>query len=163
MEGIFAVGDVTGGYQLAHVAYVQGHLAAENALGASKQIDYKAVPQGIFTFPEVAGVGLTEEEARKKYGKVKIGKFPWAASGKAVAGGERTGFSKIIAAEHDHKILGVFMIGSSAPEMIHQAALAIHMDATLEEVAEMIHAHPTLSESIHEAALIALGRPLHYG
>ncbi len=161
--GIYAVGDVTGGYQLAHVAYFEGHVAAENALGASHEMNYRAVPQGIFTYPEVAGVGLTEEEAREKYGSLKIGVFPFAASGKAMAGGETAGFTKIIAAEAHDEILGVFIIGPAATEMIHEAALAINLEATLEEVAETIHAHPTLSESLNEAALLALGRPLHYG
>ncbi len=160
--GIYAVGDVTGGYQLAHVAYFEGHVAAENALGASREMNYRAVPQGIFTYPEVAGVGLTEVEAREKYGALKVGVFPFAASGRATAEGERTGFTKIIAAKEQGKILGVFIIGPAATEMIHEAALALNLEATLEDVAATIHAHPTLSESLHEAALLTLGRPLHY-
>jgi len=161
-EGIFAVGDVTGGYQLAHVAYSEGRVAAENALGARHKMNYRVVPQGIFTAPEVAGVGLTEHEAAEKHGPLQIGVFPFAASGKATAEGERIGFTKIIAAKEQGKILGVFIIGPAATELIHEAALALNLEATLDDVAATIHAHPTLSESLHEAALLTLGRPLHY-
>ena len=160
--GIYAVGDVTGGYQLAHVAYYEGQIAAENALGAGRRMDYGAIPQGIFTAPEAAGVGLTEQEAGEKHGLLQIGVFPFAASGRAAAEGERVGFTKIIAAKEQGKILGVFIIGPGATELIHEAALAINLEATLEDVAATIHAHPTLSESLHEAALLTLGRPLHY-
>ncbi len=160
--GIYAVGDVTGCYQLAHVASCEGRIAAENALGASHVMQYRAVPQGIFTYPEVAGVGLTEQEAAARHGPLQIGVFPFAASGKAMADGERVGFTKIIAAKENGAVLGVFIIGPAAAEMIHEAALALKLGATLEEVAETIHAHPTLSESLQEAALLALGRPLHF-
>jgi len=160
--GIYAVGDVTGGYQLAHVASCEGRIAAENALGAGKEMHYQVVPQGIYTDPEVAGVGLTEHEAAEKHGPLQIGVFPFAVSGRAMAEGERAGFTKIIAAKEQGKILGVFIIGPAATELIHEAALALNLEATLEDVAATIHAHPTLSESLQEAALLTLGRPLHY-
>ncbi len=163
VKGVYAAGDVIGNYLLAHVAYHEGIVAAENCTGNNKTMSYRAVPQGIFTHPEVACIGLTEKEAREKYGQLKVGVFPFAASGKAMAGGETAGFAKIIASKEHDEIVGVFMIGPSATEMIHQAALAMNLEATLEEVAETIHAHPTLSESFGEASFIALGRPLHFG
>ncbi len=157
VKGIYAVGDAIGGYQLAHAAYAEAHVAAENAMGAAKNVSYKAVPQAIFTYPEVSGVGLTEQEAREKHETVKIGLYPFAANGKAMAAGETKGFIKLIATEPHNEIVGAFVIGPSATELIHEITLAMNLEATLEEVAETIHAHPTLSEVTYEAALTVLG------
>jgi len=156
IKGIYAIGDAIGGYQLAHAAYAEAHVAAENAMGAAKSVSYKAVPQAIFTYPEVSGVGLTEQEARKKHETVKIGLYPFAANGKAMAANETKGFVKLIATEPHDEIVGAFMIGPTATELIHEITLAINLEATLEEIAETIHAHPTLSEVTYEAALTGL-------
>ncbi len=161
IKDIYAVGDVTGNYQLAHVAYHEAMVAAGNATGEEKFMDYRCVPQGIFTLPEVAGVGLTEQEAKKKY-ETKTGIFPFSASGKAMAASDTTGFVKIVAEKRHNEILGAFIIGPSATELIHEVALAIRLEATLDEIADTIHAHPTLSETLGEAALLAMQRPLHF-
>lgn len=156
IKGIYAIGDAIGGYQLAHAAYAEAHVAAENAMGAAKSVSYKAVPQAIFTYPEVSGVGLTEQEARKKHETVKIGLYPFAANGKAMAANETKGFVKLIATGPHDEIVGAFMVGPAATELIHEITLAINLEATLEEIAETIHAHPTLSEVTYEAALTGL-------
>jgi dihydrolipoamide dehydrogenase len=162
IENIFAIGDVTGKSMLAHVASHQGITAAKNALGENKKMDYKVIPSCIYTQPEVASVGLTEQEARKIYGnEIKIGRFPFLASGKALTIGERQGFVKIISDTRWNEILGVHIIGPQATELIAEAALAIKLECTVEELAETIHAHPTLSETIMEASFDLLGEPIH--
>lgn len=161
VPGIFAAGDVCGGYQLAHVAYQEGIVAAENCLGSHEVMNYKAVPQGLYTLPEVAAVGLTEKEARLKYKVIKTGHFPFAFSGRAMVMGETGGFVKIIAAGDYDEVVGASIIGPHATELIHEVVLAMNLESTLHELAATIHAHPTLSESLGEASLVALGLPFH--
>jgi dihydrolipoamide dehydrogenase len=162
IENIYAIGDVTGKSMLAHVASHQGITAVKNALGEDKKMDYRAVPSCIYTEPEVASVGLTEQEAREIYkGQIKIGKFPFVASGKALTLGARQGFVKIISDTRWNEILGVHIIGPNATELIAEAVMAIRLECTAEELADTIHAHPTLSETLMEAAFDLLGVPIH--
>ncbi|MCF6095730.1 dihydrolipoyl dehydrogenase [Thermovorax subterraneus] len=162
LENVYAVGDITGKFQLAHVASHQGIVAAANALGEDRVMDYKAVPSCIFTDPEVAYVGLTEREAREIHGDgVKVGRFPFIASGRALTLGETRGFVKIIADSRWNEILGVHIIGPGATELIAEAVLAVKLECTAEELADTIHAHPTLSETIMEASFDLLGMPIH--
>jgi dihydrolipoamide dehydrogenase len=152
VPGIFAIGDVTGNIMLAHVASHQGLVAVENALGGNAAMDYHCVPAGIFTMPEIGSVGLREWEAREKGIKYQVGRFQFRGLGKAHAMGEIVGMAKIIAEESTDKVLGVHICGSHATDLIHEGALAIKMGATAKQLGGMIHAHPTLSEAILEAA-----------
>lgn len=152
VPGIYAAGDVTGGIMLAHVASAEGECAARNAVGAFGTINYKAIPRCIYTKPEIASVGLTEEEAAKKY-DIKIGRFPFYANGKALIMDEAAGMVKIIAEKKHGEILGAHIIGPQATNMVSELVLAMHMEATAEELASAIHPHPTLSEAIMEAAM----------
>ncbi|MBA4535751.1 dihydrolipoyl dehydrogenase [Bacillus aquiflavi] len=159
---IYAIGDVIGGLQLAHVASHEGitavhHLANENP----EIIHYKLVPKCIYSNPEVASVGLSEDEARENGHKVKVGKFSFRAIGKALVFGQTDGFVKIVADEETDDILGVHMIGPHVTDMISEAGLAQVLDATPWEVANTIHPHPTLSEAIGEAALAVDGKAIH--
>jgi len=160
-KNIYAVGDAAGGPLLAHVAFAEGIVAAENCMGRDSKIDYKVVPRCIFTHPEVGAVGLTEEEARRRFRDIKIGKFPFSANGKALAMGENEGFVKIIADSEWNEVLGVHILGPNATELVAEGALAIKLESTAEEIAETIHAHPTLAEGIMECAHDILGAPLH--
>lgn len=160
-QGVYAVGDVTGNYALAYVAYHEALAAAENALGGDIEMDYRFIPQTIFTSPEVAGIGLTEEEARKKH-EIVTGVFPFSANGKALAAGSTTGFVKLIAEKKYGEVLGAFIIGPAATELIHQVAMAMRLEATLDDLCDMIHGHPTLSEAINEAGFVAMQKPLHF-
>ncbi|KKC29428.1 dihydrolipoyl dehydrogenase [Caldanaerobacter subterraneus] len=163
IENIYAIGDVTGGIQLAHVASYQGIVAAHNIAGEEKEADLTAVPNCLYTNPEVAWVGLNESQAREKYGEVKIGTFPYTALGRAMTMGESDGFVKIIAEGKYGRVVGMEIIGAGATEIIHEGVLAIKEEFTLEELADSIHAHSTLSESIKEAAEDALGMPINKG
>jgi len=159
---IYAVGDVNGKFMLAHKAFAEGIVAVENIMGNTKKINYEAIPQCVYSFPEMASVGLTEKEAQDRYGAIKVGKFPLAANGKAQLEGETRGFVKVIVAEESGKILGVHIIGASATELIAEAVTAIQLDATVEELINCIHPHPTISESIWEAYHDADHEALHY-
>lgn len=161
VPGVYAIGDVVGAPLLAHVASAEGVIAAQNALGQERKIDYRVVPGCIFTRPEIASVGLTERVAREQGYRVKIGKFPFTASGKALAAGHTDGFVKIVAEEKYGEILGMHIIGAGASDLIGEAVMAIKLEATLDEVAGAIHPHPTLTEATMEAALAGLGRALH--
>ncbi len=153
IPGIYAIGDVTGKYLLAHLSSHMGIVAAENCMGLNVKMDYRAVPAPIFTSPEVASVGLTEEEARSQGYDVIIGRFPFRPLGRALALGEQEGLVKIVTEQKYGEVLGVHIIGAYATELIHEAVLAIKLEATIEELMTTIHAHPTLSEAIGEAAL----------
>ena len=159
-ENIYAVGDITGKIQLAHLASAQGMKAAENAMGASKKMDYRLVPSCIYTIPEIGAVGLTEEEARRKY-DVAIGKFPMMVSGKAIAMGETEGFVKIITDKKYGEILGVHIVGPNATELVAEATAVMKLEGTIEELGDIIHAHPTISETIMEAAHDVHGQCIH--
>ena len=159
---IYAIGDVIGGLQLAHVASHEGIAAVEHIAGKTPStIDYSLVSKCIYSNPEAASVGFTEDEAKEKGHKVKVGKFSFRAIGKALVFGEADGFVKIIADEETDDILGVHMIGPHVTDMISEAGLARVLDATPWEVAKTIHPHPTLSEAIGEAALAVDGKAIH--
>ena len=154
---VYAIGDVTGGILLAHVASAEGTLAAINAMGGQKDIDYKVVPSCIYTLPELACVGMTEQQAHDQGIKMVIGKSQFTGSGKALAMGENKGMVKIIAEAKSGKILGVHILGPQATSLISEAALAIKLGATVEDIADTIHAHPSLPETLMEAAEYAVG------
>jgi dihydrolipoamide dehydrogenase len=158
--GIYAIGDVTGGLLLAHLASAEGELAAENALGEHGVMEHGVVPRCIFTQPEIASVGLTEEQAKAQGRELKVGRFPFSACGKAVIYGEADGFVKIVADVRYGEILGAHIIGPHASDLVAEAALAMRAELTLDEVIETIHPHPTLCEAFREAALAAEGRPI---
>jgi dihydrolipoamide dehydrogenase len=159
---IYAAGDVVGGAMLAHVAFAQGKAAAENALGKNSRMDYKAVPQCIFTSPEIASVGLTEEAARAQGFTTKVGRFPFAASSAAAVRGDTRGLVKIVADKEYGQVLGVHITGPDAGSMIAEATLAVKLEATLDVLIETMHAHPGLSESLWEAALDVSGEAVHF-
>jgi len=159
---IYAIGDCIGGLQLAHVASHEGIVAVEHIAGEKPEpLDYRLISKCIYSAPEVASVGYTEEEAKEKGHKVKVGKFSFRAIGKALVFGESDGFVKMIADEESNDILGVHMIGPHVTDMISEAGLAQVLDATPWEVAHTIHPHPTLSEAIGEAALAVDGKAIH--
>jgi dihydrolipoamide dehydrogenase len=159
---IYAVGDAAGVYQLAHTSFREGEIAAENALGHDATIDYSAVPRCVYTDPEVAAVGLTEAQARQQHGDdIAIGRFPMAASGRAQMYGERTGFAKTIHETRYGELLGLVIVGVQATELVNAGVIGISAEATIETIADSIAAHPTLAEAVKEAALVALGRPIH--
>jgi len=160
-EGVYAIGDVVGGMLLAHTASHGGLVAVTNALGGDQQMDTRVVPNAIFTHPEIGSVGLKEREAKELGYEVKVGRVPYRALGKSHALGEIVGEVKIVAAADTGELLGVHIMGASASEIIHEAALALSMEATVEELADMIHAHPTLSELLMEAAHDVSGRAIH--
>ncbi|MGN2619186.1 dihydrolipoyl dehydrogenase [Bacillus stercoris] len=160
---IYAIGDVIGGLQLAHVASHEGIIAVEHFAGLNPHpLDPTLVPKCIYSSPEAASVGLTEDEAKAKGYNVKIGKFPFMAIGKALVYGESDGFVKIVADRDTDDILGVHMIGPHVTDMISEAGLAKVLDATPWEVGQTIHPHPTLSEAIGEAALAVDGKAIHF-
>jgi len=165
VPGIYAVGDVTApGYFLAHVAYHQGLVAAENIAGIDTHFDGSVVPACLFTDPELACVGLSEEEVKEKgFENLQIGKFPFSACGKAVTQNEVEGAVKIIAAGEEQKVIGVHILGPHASDLIQEGALAVARGAFAAELAELIHPHPTLSESVWEAAMVINKSPLHFG
>ncbi|MEC2198275.1 dihydrolipoyl dehydrogenase [Bacillus subtilis] len=160
---IYAIGDVIGGLQLAHVASHEGIIAVEHFAGLNPHpLDPTLVPKCIYSSPEAASVGLTEDVAKANGHNVKIGKFPFMAIGKALVYGESDGFVKIVADRDTDDILGVHMIGPHVTDMISEAGLAKVLDATPWEVGQTIHPHPTLSEAIGEAALAADGKAIHF-
>lgn len=151
--GIYAIGDVTGRQLLAHKASHEGIVAAEAAAGRKSAMNWNAVPGAIFTEPEIATVGLTEEEAKKAGHDVKVGRFPLAACGKAIATLHTEGFVKVVADAKDDTLLGAHIVGAGAADLIAPFTLALEMEATAEDVAHTIFVHPTLSECLGEAAL----------
>jgi dihydrolipoamide dehydrogenase len=162
VPNIWAIGDVTGRIQLAHVASHEGIVAVTNAItGANKPVDYKVVPNCVYTIPEVASVGLTEGEAKEKGYDVVIGKAQFRIFGKAMAINEQDGFVKVVAERKYGEVLGVHMIGPHVTDMIHEAAVAIKLEATVDSIAETIHAHPTLAEAVLEAFEDAQGHAIH--
>lgn len=160
---IYAIGDVIGGLQLAHVASHEGITAVEHIAGEEPhQMDYSLVSKCIYSSPEAASVGLTEEEAKAEGRNMKVGKFPFQAIGKALVYGETEGFVKIVADKDTDDILGIHMIGPHVTDMISEAGLAKVLDATPWEIGQTIHPHPTLSEAIGEAALAVDGKAIHF-
>ena len=161
IPGIYAIGDVNGKQMLAHVASAEGLVAVENIMGKTATINYDKVPACIYSFPEVAVVGLTEAEAKRRGHDLKVGTFPLAANGKALAEGETDGLIKIVADAQYGEILGVHIIAAQATDLISEAVLALELEATLDEIAMTIHPHPTSSEIVMEAAHVALGQAIH--
>lgn len=160
---IYAIGDCIGGLQLAHVASHEGIAAVEHIVnGTVKNISYDNIARCIYSNPEAASIGLTEEKARNQGYNIKVGKFPFKAIGKALVYGEMEGFVKIIADQDTNDLLGVHMIGPHVTDLISEASLAMLLDATPWEIGETIHPHPTLSEVIGEAALSVDGRAIHF-
>lgn len=162
IPGVYAAGDVIGGYCLAHVAYMEGEIAAENAMKRPSQANYRAVPRFVCSSPEVAAVGLTEEKAREKGYKVRVGKFPFSANGKALILGETDGLVKVVCDSETEEILGVHILGPQATDLILEGTLAVNLESTLEEIIQTIHPHPGLGEAIREAALDAQKRAIHF-
>jgi dihydrolipoyl dehydrogenase len=159
---IYAVGDCAGYWQLAHTAFREGEVAAENAMGHDAVVDNRGVPRPIYTDPEIAGVGLTEREAREQYGDdVATGVFPWVANARAVMQNETAGWVKSIHETRYGELLGIVMIGPHVTDLIEAGVVALDAEATVETVADGMAAHPTLSEAIKEAGLVALGRAIH--
>jgi dihydrolipoamide dehydrogenase len=159
---IYAVGDCAGYWQLAHTAFREGEVAAENACGHDAIVDNRAIPRPIYTDPEIAAVGLTEEEARDEYGDdVAVGRFPWVANARAVMQDETIGWVKSIHETRYGELLGLVMVGPHVTDLIEAGVVAIDAEATVETVADGMTAHPTLSEAIKEAGLVALGRAIH--
>jgi len=161
-DGVWAIGDVIGGIMLAHVASYEGVCAVENIAGHSQRVpDYHAAPNCVYTDPEIAHVGLGEKEAKEKGVAVKVGRFPFAASGRALTLGQTEGFAKVLSDPESGRLLGAHIIGPRATDLIAEATLAVQNGLTLEQIDLTIHAHPTLPESLMEAALAAQGRAIH--
>ncbi|MEC9488678.1 MAG: dihydrolipoyl dehydrogenase [Halanaerobium sp.] len=161
IPGVYAIGDLNGKALLAHVAMEEGIVAAENIAGARRKMSYLAVPGCIYTRPEIAVVGLSEEVAREKGYEVVVGRSSLTSNGKALAGGENTGWVKVIAEKEFGQVIGMEIVASKATEMIMEGVLARKMEMTADELEECIHPHPGLSEAIMEAVLSLQGKPLH--
>jgi dihydrolipoamide dehydrogenase len=161
VPGIYAIGDVVGPPMLAHKASKEGVVAAETIAGMNSEADFRAIAGVVFTDPEIATVGLTEAQAKEKGYTPIVGKFPFTALGRALLAGETEGFAKIVADKSSDVVLGVHIVGAEASDIISEAALAIEMGATLEDIGFTIHPHPTLPESIMEASEAAKGKAIH--
>lgn len=161
IDGVYAAGDVIGGSLLAHLAFAEGRVAAENAMGMHSRINYNAVPSCVYTNPEVASVGLNEEQAKEKGIAVKTGRFDFRNNGRALCHGEREGFVKVITEESTGVILGARILGPHASELISELTLAVSLGVKAEVLADMIHPHPALAEAIMEACGDAIGRAVH--
>ncbi len=162
VAGIYAIGDVIGGMMLAHKATKEGEVVAEIIAGHKAAFDVRCIPAVVFTDPEIASVGLTEDEAKAKgHTELKVGKFPFAALGRALSVNDSDGFAKIVADAKTEEVLGVHIVGNGASDLISEAALAIEMGAVVKDLQLTIHPHPTLSEAIMEAAAAALGEAVH--
>ena len=160
VPGVWAIGDVIPGPMLAHKAEDEGIAVAENIAGQTGIVNHAVIPSVVYTMPEIAGVGLTEEEAKKE-GEVKVGKFPMLANSRAKTNREPDGFVKVIADAKTDRVLGVWIIASVAGTMIGEAALAMEFGATSEDIAYTCHAHPTHEEALKEAAMAVQGKPIH--
>ena len=161
VQNIFSIGDVIGGYQLAHVASAEGLVAIDNILGKNKEMNYKVVPWAIFTHPEIGTVGLNKKQAEEKGHKVCMGIFPFKSSGKAFAVQETEGFIKVVTDSETGEILGSTMIGPRATDLVHEIAVAMHGELSIDFIADTIHAHPTLAEAVMEAAEDCFGLSTH--
>ena len=161
MRGVYAIGDVTGEPMLAHRASAQGEMVAEVIAGKNRAFDPVAIPAVCFTDPEIVSVGLTRDQAEEKGYAAQVSLFPFQANGRALTLGEGDGFVRIVSARDDGRVLGVQAVGAHVSELSGEFTLALEMGAVLEDLAGVIHAHPTLSEAFFESALKALGQPLH--
>jgi dihydrolipoamide dehydrogenase len=161
IPNIYAIGDVNGGLQLAHVASDEGKIAAENIAGKNKTMDYRVIPWAVFTSPEIGTVGLNEEQARNKGINVCSGLFPFSNSGKAFITGETEGFVKVVTDKDSGEILGAQMVGPRCSDLIHEVAVAMKGEMVIDTLAETVHSHPTLSEAVMEAAEDCFGIATH--
>ncbi len=161
IPGIYAIGDVVGRTFLAPVASAEGIVAVENTLGHDKTMDYSVIPSCVFSIPECASVGLKEKDAKEQGYNIKASKFPFSANGRALSIGETDGLVKIVGDADTGKILGMHILGAHADDLIHEGALAMKANLTAREVAEMIHAHPTLPEAVQEALHGVQDKPIH--
>jgi dihydrolipoamide dehydrogenase len=161
VAGIYAIGDVIGGMMLAHKATKEGEVVAEIIAGHKAAFDVRCIPAVVFTDPEIASAGMTEDEAKAKGHTLKVGKFPFAALGRALSANDTEGFAKIVADAKTEEVLGVHIVGNGASDLISEAALAIEMGAVVKDLQLTIHPHPTLSEAIMEAAAATLGEAVH--
>lgn len=163
LPDVYAIGDIVPSPMLAHVASYEAEIAVKVIFGEKAEANYQAIPSCVYTHPELAGVGLTEDEVKEKGIDYQVGKFPFTANGRALTQGETYGMVKIIAENSNGRVLGAHILGPQASELIHQLTLAIRWNLTVEQVAETIHAHPTLAESILEASHGVFGKPVHFG
>lgn len=161
LDNVYAIGDVTRGPMLAHKASEEGVAVAERISGKAGHINYEAIPWVIYTWPEIAWVGKTEQELKTEGADYRVGAFPFAASGRARAMGENSGQIKMISDAKTDRILGIHILGPNASELISEAVLAMEFDGSSEDIARTIHAHPTLAEAMHEAALAVDKRTIH--
>ncbi len=161
VAGIYALGDLIGGAMLAHKATKEGEVVAEIIAGHKAAMDVRTIPAVVFTDPEIASAGLTEDEAKAKGHTIKVGKFPFAALGRALSVNDTEGFAKVICDATTEEILGVHIVGNGAGDLISEAALAIEMGAVIQDLNLTVHPHPTLSEAIREAAAAAIGEAVH--
>lgn len=161
MPGIYAVGDIVRGPMLAHKASEEGVMVAERIAGKKAAMNYDLIPSVIYTHPEIAWVGKNEEQLKKEGVEYKVGTFPFMASGRALAAGEMTGMVKLIAHADNDRLLGAHIIGASAAELVQQVAIAMEFGSTAEDIGLMVFAHPTLSETVHEAALALHNHAIH--
>jgi len=162
IKDVYAIGDVLGKHMLAHVASYEGEVAVENALGRPRRADYRAVPSCIFAQPEIAGVGITEKDATDAGIPHKVSKFPFRACGRAITLGETSGMVKMICHARDGKVLGMHIMGPHASDLIAEGTLAVRLGLTAKDIAHTIHAHPTLPEAVHEAAMAQLDGAIHF-
>ena len=162
IPGIWAIGDVTGKMMLAHVGSAQGIVCAENIAGVETvKLDYEAMPRAVYTTPQVAAFGLTEAQAKERGYEVKVARFPFQANGKALGLGESAGWAKLVVNAADGELLGAQLVGPEVTELLPELTLARLMEITPAEIARNVHAHPTLSEVLMEAAHVAEGQPIH--
>lgn len=161
IPNVYAIGDVTGKIMLAHVASAQGLVAANNIVGKEEKMQYSRIPACIYGMPEIAMVGMTEEEVKAKNIEYKVGKFSIAANGKSLADGETEGFIKVIADKKYGELLGVHILAANATELISQSVTTMELEGTVFEIANSVHPHPTLSEIVMEAAHSVIDRPIH--
>ncbi len=160
--GIWAVGDVVRGAMLAHKGMEEGVMVAERIAGQAGHVNYEAIPWVIYTHPEIAWVGKTEAQLRAAGLEFRVGQIPFAANGRALGQGDTSGFVRMYADAVTDRVLGVHVIGNNASELIAEAVVAMEFGASSEDIARICHAHPTLSEVMHEAALAVDKRPLHF-
>ncbi|MGB9727389.1 MAG: FAD-dependent oxidoreductase, partial [Nitrososphaeria archaeon] len=161
VPNVFAAGDVAGPPYLAHKAFKQGVVAAENVAGKNVIYNFRAVPNVVFSEPEVVSVGLSEDEARKNGLEVLVGRFPMQASGRALTEASPEGFAKVVVEKDSLKVIGIQIVGSNVSELAGEASLAVELGLSVRELASTMHPHPTLSEALMEAAEDSLGESVH--
>ena len=161
VPNVFAIGDAIGGKLLAHKAEEEGVVAAEVIAGKPSRMHYRSIPSVVYTWPEVASVGLTEEEVKQSGREYRAGKFPFSANGRARTMGESAGFVKFIADAKTDALLGAHLVGPNVSELVAEVVMAFEFDGSSEDIGITVHAHPTLAETVKEAALGVLGRAIH--